>query len=146
MMDDKTLLVEKINNGTVIDHIEAGKGTDVLKALKGVEGRIVILASNVPSTRMGKKDIVKIEEKYLAPDEYNQIALITPDATVVTIKDFEVKKKEKVELPEKISGVVKCKNPACISNCEPNLSSEFFLVSKNPAVLKCTYCEQEMRI
>lgn len=145
-MDGKTILVEKIKNGTVIDHIDAGKGMDVLRALKGIEGRTIILAMNVPSTRMGKKDILKIEEKDLAPDEYNQTALISSDATIVTIKDFEVKKKEKVRLPEKIRGIAKCPNPACISNREPDITSEFYVAGKKPALLKCAYCEQEMRV
>lgn len=143
MKDKKTLLVQKIENGTVIDHIAAGKGAEVLAALKGIEGRTVILAVNVPSTRMGKKDILKIEDKYLAPAEYSQIALISPDATIATINNFEVTKKEKAELPEKIFGIMACKNPACVSNREPDVESEFRVIAKKPAILKCVYCEQE---
>jgi len=142
-MREEKLLVEKIRNGTVIDHIEAGRGADVLKALKGIEGKTTILASLVPSTRMGKKDIVKIEDKYLVPEEYSQIALITPDATIVTIRDFEITHKEKVQLPAKIRGLVKCRNPACVSNREPDICSEFNIISKKPAVLKCIYCDYE---
>ncbi len=144
--DKKTLLVEKIENGTVIDHIEAGKGMEVLQALRGIKERTVILAINMPSTRMGRKDILKIDEKYLAPSEYNYIALVSPDATIVTIKDFGVVKKEKAELPETIIGVVKCRNPACVSNKEPDVQGEFHVISKKPAVLKCVYCEHEMKM
>ena len=143
-MAEKMLRVEKIKNGTVIDHIEAGRGEEVLRALKGIEGRTVILAVNVPSSRMGKKDILKIEDKYLAPPEYSHVALVSPDATVVTINDFGVTKKEKAELPAIIKGVVKCNNPSCVSNREPDVASEFIVVEKKPARLKCMYCEQEM--
>lgn len=145
-MTEKTQRVGRINNGTVIDHIEAGKGAEVLRVLKGIEGRTVILAVNVSSTRMEKKDVLKIEEKYLAPEEYNHISLISPNATIVTISDFEVKKKEKAELPERISGIVRCINPVCVSNREPDVLSDFRVISKKPAVLKCIYCEQEMRV
>ncbi len=146
MMIEKTQRVGKIKNGTVIDHIEAGKGAEVLRALKGIEGRTVILAVNVFSTRIGKKDVLKIEDKYLVPLEYSHIALLSPDATVVTISDFEVKKKEKAELPASIKSVVKCNNPTCVSNREPDIASEFKVIEKRPARLKCLYCEQEMRV
>ncbi len=145
-MTNKTLLVEKIKNGTVIDHITAGKGIEVFRALKGVEDRTAILAINVPSTNMKKKDILKIDDKYLAPKEYEEVALLSPDATIATIKDFGVKKKENVTLPDTIKGHVECKNPSCISNMEPNTASEFDVISKKPAILKCIYCEQEMQV
>jgi len=145
-MAEKKLLVEKIRNGTVIDHIEAGRGKEMLQSLKGLTGMRMVLAINMPSTRMGRKDIIKIEDKYLAPEEYNYIALMCPDATIVTINDFEVVKKEKPDLPDKIKGVVKCKNPACVSNREPDIEGEFRAISKKPAVLKCIYCEHEIRI
>jgi len=145
-MNGKTLRVEKIKNGTVIDHIEAGKGAEVLRALKGIEGRTVILAVNVSSTRMGIKDVLRIEDKYLAPPEYSHIALVSPDATIVTIRDFEVIKKEKTNLPESLKGVAKCNNPVCVSNREPDVASEFKVIERRPARLKCLYCEQEMRV
>ena len=144
--NSKTIRVEKIKNGTVIDHIEAGRGAEVLRALKGIEGRTVILAVNVSSTRMGKKDVLRIEDKYLAPPEYSHVALVSPDATIVTIRDFEVTKKEKPDLPESLKGVAKCNNPVCVSNREPDVASEFRVIEKRPARLKCLYCEQEMRV
>lgn len=142
----KTCLVQKIENGTVVDHIEAGNGMKILEALKETGGRTMVLAVNVPSTRMGRKDIIKIEAKYLEPKEENYVALMSPDATIATIKDFEVINKKRAELPEKINGVVKCKNPACVSNREPDIEGEFKVISKKPAILKCLYCEREMRV
>ena len=104
MNEKQKLHVEKIKNGTVIDHIHAGKGIEVLRALKGVDERTAIIAINVPSTNMGKKDIVKIEDKYLAPNEYEEIALLSPETSVVTIKDFGVKKKGKGGAPKQNKG------------------------------------------
>lgn len=95
---------------------------------------------------MGKKDILKIEDKYLAPPEYSHVALISPDASIATIREFEVIKKEKPELPESLKGVAKCNNPACVSNREPDIASEFNVIEKKPARLKCLYCEQEMLV
>ncbi len=145
MMEDK-LKVEKIKNGTVIDHISAGKALDVYKILKGVENQSIIIAINVPSTRMKRKDILKIENKQLETDEFNHVALISPSATVVSIKNYNVIKKHKIELPDRIKGILKCKNPVCISNYETYVVPEFSLISKDPIVLKCAYCEHEFKI
>ncbi len=145
MKEDK-LKVEKIKNGTVIDHISAGKALDVYKILRGMEKQSIIIAINVPSTRMKRKDILKIENKQLGSDEYNYVALISPNATVVTIKNYKVIKKQKIELPDKIKDIVKCKNPACISNHETYIAPEFNVISKDPIILKCAYCEHELKI
>ena len=143
---EKNLKVEKIKNGTVIDHILAGKALDVYRVLKGIESQTCIIAVNVPSTRMKRKDILKIENKQLEPEEYNYISLISPNATVVSIKDYKVIRKQKIELPERIKGIVRCSNPACISNHETYITSEFDVASKEPLVLVCTYCDHELKI
>ncbi len=145
MKEDK-LKVEKIKNGTVIDHISAGKALDVYKILKGMEKQSIIIAINVPSTRMKRKDILKIENKQLGSDEYNYIALVSPGATIVSIKDYKVIRKQKIELPGKIKGIVRCKNPVCISNHETYIVPEFDVTSKDPLILKCAYCEHELKI
>jgi len=145
MKEDK-LKVEKIKNGTVIDHISAGKALDVYKILKGVEKQSVIIAVNVPSTRMKRKDILKIENRQLGTDEFNHVALISPSATVVSIKNYKVIRKHKIDLPDKIKGILKCKNPVCISNYETYIVPEFSVISKDPIVLKCAYCEHEFKM
>ncbi|RLG13749.1 MAG: aspartate carbamoyltransferase regulatory subunit [Candidatus Nanohalarchaeota archaeon] len=145
MKEDK-LKVEKIKNGTVIDHISAGKGLDVYKILKGIEKQSIIIAINVPSTRMKRKDILKIENKQLGTDEFNHVALISPSATVVSIKNYKVIRKHKIDLPDKIKGILKCKNPVCISNYETYIVPEFSVISKDPIVLKCAYCEHEFKM
>ncbi len=145
MKEDK-LKVEKIKNGTVIDHISAGKALDVYRILKGIEKQSIIIAINVPSTRMKRKDILKIENKQLESDEYNHVALISPSATVVSIKNYKVTKKQKIDLPDKIKGILKCKNPVCISNHETYIIPEFNVISKDPIILECTYCNHELKI
>lgn len=137
------LIVSKIKNGTVIDHIPAGRALAVLNILgiKGNEGNRVALVMNVESSKMGKKDIVKIEERELNQREVELIALIAPSATINIIRNYEVAEKRKLNLPEKIEGILKCPNPACITNNDVEARSRFIVISKSPLVLKCDYCE-----
>ncbi|MCK5183095.1 MAG: aspartate carbamoyltransferase regulatory subunit, partial [Candidatus Heimdallarchaeota archaeon] len=105
-VSESELKVSKIKEGTVIDHIKAGTALIVLEMLgiTGLEGTVATLSMNVPSKRQEKKDIVKIEDRFLERTEINQIALISPNATINEIKDFKVVNKFDVELPEEVSG------------------------------------------
>ena len=95
---------------------------------------------NVPSGAIGSKDIVKVENRELEEEEVDRISLIAPNATINIIRDFEVIEKYRVDLPEKLVGVVKCGNPNCISNTnEPVISR--FIVNKKPVELRCIYCD-----
>ena len=140
----KELRVTPIKNGTVIDHITPGFAIKVLHVLKIPEASssVVSVAMNVKS-KMGKKDIVKIENRELDTKEVNKIALIAPKATINIIRDFNVVEKHKVHLPDEIVGIVKCSNPTCISNSKEPVKSRFLLVSKDPPRIKCYYCERE---
>ena len=140
----KELKVTPIKNGTVIDHIPPGLALKVLHVLKIAEetSSAVSVAMNVKS-KMGKKDIVKIENKELDKREVNKISLIAPKATINIIRDYEVIKKHRVQLPDEIVGIVKCSNPTCISNSREPVESRFILVSKDPPHIKCYYCERE---
>lgn len=141
-----TLRVAKIKDGTVIDHITAGRALLVLKILgiTGREGFIVTVAMNVPSKKMGKKDIVKIEGRVLSPDEVNKIALVAPRATINIIRDYEVVEKRRVKLPRTIRNIVRCVNPACITNDREPIEPVFYVVSEEPLRLKCHYCGRIM--
>jgi aspartate carbamoyltransferase regulatory subunit len=97
---------------------------------------------NVESSKLGKKDIVKVEDRELKEEEVNRIALIAPDATINIIRDFLVIEKHLVDLPDLIIGVVRCQNPSCISNTEEPIKSRMLVKTKNPVVLRCVYCEQ----
>ncbi|MDD5616256.1 MAG: aspartate carbamoyltransferase regulatory subunit [Candidatus Methanoperedens sp.] len=134
--------VRRIEHGTVIDHITAGQALNVLRILgvSGTTSAVVSVAMNVPSGAIGSKDIVKVENRELEEEEVDRISLIAPNATINIIRDFEVIEKYRVDLPEKLVGVVKCANPNCISNTnEPVISR--FIVNKKPVELRCIYCD-----
>ena len=97
---------------------------------------------NVPSKRIGRKDIVKIENKILKKDEVDEIALISPNATLNVIKDYKVVKKSKIELPDQLEGILKCPNPKCISNMNEPIIVKFKVEEKEPVKLRCHYCER----
>lgn len=135
------LLVEKIQDGTVIDRIDAGKGLRVLQALgiaEGVpQGRIALII-NVPSRHLGHKDILKIEGVFLDIKAVSKIALISPQARINIIRESKVQKKQDVALPDSIEGVGKCPNPKCITNLD-KLETKF---KKSGAKLRCLFCER----
>jgi aspartate carbamoyltransferase regulatory subunit len=140
----KELKVTPIKDGTVIDHITPGRALKVLRILKIPESTssVVSVAMNV-SGKMGKKDIVKVENRELDPKELDKIALIAPKATINIIRDYEVAKKHKVVLPDEVIGIAKCSNPTCISNAREPVESRFHVISKDPPRIKCYYCERE---
>jgi len=136
------LRVQKIKDGTVIDHIKAGYALAVLKIL-GVtkeSDKVVSMAMNVPSGRTGRKDIVKVEGRGLRRSELDKISLITPDATINMIQNYEVKRKVTVSLPDLIEDTVRCINPNCITNAGEPVTPSFTVASRNPLRLRCTYC------
>jgi aspartate carbamoyltransferase regulatory subunit len=142
-MTEVELKVRPIKNGTVIDHIEGGQALNVLKILgiSGTTDATVSVIMNVVSEKLGKKDIVKVEDRELKETEVNRIALIAPDATINIIRDYKVIEKHTVDLPDLIIGVVRCQNPSCISNSSEPIKSRMLVKVKNPVVLRCVYCE-----
>lgn len=137
------LIVQRIREGTVIDHIPSGQALNVLKILgiKGGGGYRVAMVMNVDSRKLGKKDMVKVEERELSLTEVDKIALVAPEATINTVRNYRVEKKAKVRLPDRIKGILTCTNPNCISNKlrEPVVPS-FKVLSRKPTVLLCEYC------
>ncbi|MBN1322746.1 MAG: aspartate carbamoyltransferase regulatory subunit [Methanotrichaceae archaeon] len=143
---ERELKVKPIRNGTVIDHIAGGQALNVLKILgiSGTTDASVSVVMNVPSKRLGKKDIVKVEERELGEDEVNKIALIAPSATINIVREYAVVEKFEVDLPCEIMGVVRCQNPSCISNTQEPIKSRMLVKRKNPVLLRCVYCEQPL--
>lgn len=139
---DRELRVSKIRSGTVIDHVGGGYALDVVKILgiTGREGRVMTIAVNVPSGRFGVKDVVKVEGRALNSREVNRIALVAPHATINIIRDYCVVEKLLVELPRVIEGLVRCVNPACVSNSNEPVVSRFYVECAEPLLLKCHYC------
>jgi len=140
----KELKIPRIKDGTVIDHITAGNAVKVLRIL-GIPEKttsVVSVAINVKS-KLGRKDIVKVENRELDPHEVDKIALISPKATINIIRDYDVAEKHKVELPDEITGIVICSNPTCVSNANEPVNTRFRVVCKDPPRIKCYYCERE---
>ena len=132
--------IDSINNGIVIDHITAGKGLTIFELLhlNELENSVAII-KNVPSSKSGKKDIIKIDANIEV--DLDIIGYVDPGATVNIIKNGVVAEKRKLALPEKLTNVLKCKNPRCITTVEQELKQEFILTDKENRVYRCRYCE-----
>ncbi len=143
----RELRITPIRNGTVIDHITNGLALDVLRII-GVrdldKDSTVSIALHVRSGKIGWKNIVKVENMELSPRKVNAIALITPSATISIIRDHQVREKRSVDLPEHVTGVVRCPNINCISNQGEPIESDFRVVRRRPVVLRCTYCDRQV--
>lgn len=146
MSDTSQLLVRRIKNGTVIDHIEAGKALLVLRALSitGSEGNVITVALNVPSSKHGKKDIIKVENRFLETTETNKLALIAPRATINIIREYKLVEKRKIQLPDSIVAIFKCPNLKCITNSDEEIRTIIDVIDKEKVVLKCRYCARTL--
>jgi aspartate carbamoyltransferase regulatory subunit len=137
------LEVKGIENGVVLDHIKAGKGLEVFHLLKlNKIDTSVVLVMNVSSKDMGKKDIIKIEDK--VDFDFNILSLIDTNITVNIIKNDKRVEKFKVTVPEEIVGQIQCKNPRCITNFDDYVKPTFHKYAENHKVLEyvCSFCEE----
>lgn len=143
-MTDTELRVSKIEDGTVIDHITGGQALNVLAILgiDGTSGEEVSIGINVPSDRLGRKDIVKVEGRELSQNEVDVLSLIAPAATINIVRDFEVVEKHRVTRPETVSGVLSCPNANCITTGDEPVESRFDVLEDG---VRCTYCETIIR-
>ena len=132
--------IDSIVNGIVIDHITAGQGMRLynLLHLDQLDCSVAII-KNVPSGKMGKKDIIKVDASIDL--DLDAIGYVDPNATVNIIKDGALVEKKDICLPEKLVNVVKCKNPRCISTTEQELTQVFVLTDRKTGVYRCRYCE-----
>lgn len=132
--------IDSIQNGVVIDHITAGCGMKLYELLNlDALDVSVALIRNVPSKKLGKKDIIKIDADIQL--NLDVIGFVDPNATVNVIKDGTLTEKKTIGLPETLTNVVKCKNPRCITTCEQELQHIFKLTDKEDKVYRCIYCE-----
>ena len=134
------LNVDTIKNGLVIDHIQAGLGWKVFDWL-GLEKApfTTALVVNAQSQKTGKKDIIKIDN--IINIDYSILGYIDPNITVNVIQDGAIVRKIKMELPEKVEGVIKCKNPRCITVTEHYMKQEFRLANREKKQYRCIYCD-----
>lgn len=134
--------IDSIINGIVLDHISAGNGMKVYDAL-GLDKLdcSVAIIKNVKSTKMGKKDIVKIDNDFEV--DLDVLGYLDPNITVSIIKDGKTVEKKKLQLPKKIINIEKCKNPRCITSSE-NLDHIFYLANEKERIYRCIYCESKV--
>ena len=138
--------ISQIRNGTVIDHINTNVVFQVVRIL-GIGDNIddpVTVGANLQSKNLGTKGIIKITDHFLSQEEVNKLSVISPNATVSIINDYEVVEKFKVEFPKEVKGILHCPNPNCVTNTE-EIETRFKLMQEHPILLFCTYCERYTR-
>ncbi len=137
------MLVAAIQNGTVIDHIPSDKTYQVAQLL-GLHqlATPVTIGYNFLSKKLGKKGIIKVEDKFFTDEEISRLSVVAPNIVLNIIHDFEVVEKKTVTTPEVIRGIVRCNNPKCITNNEP-MPTLFHVAN---GILTCHYCEKEQDI
>lgn len=134
------LKVDSISRGIVIDHIEAGHGMCIYKYLQLHNADYVVaMIMNVPSKKMGRKDLIKIENNI--DMDLNILGVIAPNITVNIIENEEIIEKKQLKLPQTFEGVINCKNPRCVTTDERNIVQKFKLIDEKTGKYKCVYCD-----
>ena len=138
------MIVTPLENGIVLDHITPGKGIELYNILHlGELDCNVALILNALSVKMGKKDIIKIAE--LIDLDLDILGYVDPGITVSFVRDGKVAERKKLSLPDKVVGVIKCKNPRCITSTEQELVHMFKLTDREKGVYRCMYCETKAK-
>ncbi len=135
--------VARLRSGTVVDHLNAGMALKALEVIGVPHRDPALLGINLSSSKMGRKDILKLENVEISAEQIEKLAVFGPEATVSIIREYEVVEKRRVELPETIHGVLRCPNPSCITNHEP-LTTKFDVERRSPTHVRCHYCERRI--
>ena len=131
--------IDSIKNGIVIDHITAGKGMQLYRMLElGQLDCCIAVIQNVTSKKTGKKDLIKIDSDSIRIN-LDVIGFVSPNATVNVIEGGEIVKKEHIALPKRLTNIIRCKNPRCITTTEQEIEHIFELTEKGE--YRCLYCE-----
>ena len=132
--------IDSIQNGVVIDHITAGRALRIydLLNLNDLDCSVAII-KNVNSKKMGKKDIIKIDNEIAL--NFDAIGFVDPDATINVIKDGKLVEKRNITMPKILKNVIKCKNPRCITTTEQEINHVFKLTDRDAGIYRCMYCE-----
>ena len=138
------MIIGQIKDGIVLDHITAGKAMEIYNILKlGQLDCTVAMIKNADSEKMVKKDIIKIGT--MLDLNFDVLGYIDPGITVNIIRDGKVAERRHLALPERVVGVIKCKNPRCITSVEQDIIHEFKLTDRNKKVYRCIYCEHQAK-
>ncbi len=135
--------VAALRHGTVIDHLNPGMALQALEILGLPPDGFALLGIQLESRKMGRKDILKIENIELEPAEVEKLALLGSAVTVSVIKDFQLKSKVHVALPDVVERILRCPNPTCITNHE-DVDTRFRVESHKPLFVRCWYCERRI--
>ena len=134
------MIIGQIKDGIVLDHITAGKAMKIYNVLKLDElDCTVAMIKNADSPKLGKKDIIKIST--LLDLDLDVLGYLDPGITVNVIRDGKVEERRHLALPERVVGVIKCKNPRCITSVEQEIVHEFKLTDREKKIYRCIYCE-----
>ena len=133
--------VTALRSGTVIDHLGRGTALRTLRLLALDSETTVLTGINLPSAKYGQKDLIKVEGRELTDEEINKVALLSPQASLSIIRDYKVVRKIDPEIPDEIAGLIRCVNPACVTQ-DPAIDPHFFTESRVPLKLRCRYCER----
>ena len=138
------MTIDSIKNGIVLDHIRAGQSMELYRILRLSELDCpVAIIKNAQSGKMGKKDIIKIDAQIEV--DLDVLGYVDPGITVNIIKDGELVEKRHVELPELVRGVIRCKNPRCITSVEQDIGHVFRLTDRQKRIYRCIYCESKAK-
>ncbi|MGN0506835.1 MAG: aspartate carbamoyltransferase regulatory subunit [Lachnospiraceae bacterium] len=133
-----------LNEGIVMDHIHAGGAMEIYNylQLEKLDCSVAII-KNARSNKMGRKDIIKIDGPIDL--DFDMLAVLDPNITIDVIKNGVIIEKRKLNLPEHVTNIIKCKNPRCITSVEQELPHRFKLTNREKGVYRCEYCEQSFR-
>ena len=136
------LNISGLNNGVVIDHIQAGGAFEIYNYLNldKEDDCSVAIIKNAKSNKTGKKDMIKIEGPIRA--DLDILGALSPNLTINIIKDGTIVENRHLSLPETVTNILKCRNPRCITSIEQELPHKFKLADKNTGIYRCIYCEQ----
>ena len=136
------MIIGQIKDGIVLDHITAGRGMEIYKILElNKLNCTVAMIERAESPKMGRKDIIKIDQ--VMDIDFDVLGYMDPGITVNIIRDGKVAERRHLSLPERVVGVLKCKNPRCITSVEQELVHEFKLTDPDKQVYRCIYCDQK---
>lgn len=137
------LNISGLDNGVVLDHIPAGKSMELYNYLElGKLDTQVAIIKNADSHKMGKKDIIKISGS-IDDIDLDVVGFVSQRISVVIIKDGNVVEKRAIHHPKKLTNVIKCKNPRCITSVETELPNIFLLSETGSKTYRCIYCEEK---
>ena len=138
------MVIDAISNGIVLDHIRAGLSMELYRILNldKLQCSVAVL-KNVTSRKMGRKDIIKIDE--IIDLNFDVLGYVDPGITVSTVRDGKLDRKFSVELPERVTNVIRCSNPRCITSVEQELPHVFKLTDREKGIYRCIYCESKAK-